>query len=74
MNERIKQLAIQSGFDLDVHGGNDGNFYGYDGRCINKDIACLVELVIKEGIQVMMEHDYHGAWLGEKLKKHFGVV
>ena len=74
MNERIKHIAIQAGFDLDVHGSNDGNFYGYDGRWINQDINRLVEVVIKESIQVMVEHDYHGAWLGEKLKEHFGVV
>jgi hypothetical protein len=74
MNERIKHLAIQAGFDLDVHGSNDGNFYGYDGRWINQDINRLVELAIKESIQVMVEHDYHGAWLGEKLKEHFGII
>ena len=73
MNERIKHMAIQAGFDLDVHGSNDGNFYGYDGRWINQDINRLVEVVIKESIQVMVEHDYHGAWLGEKLKEHFGI-
>lgn len=74
MNERIKHMAIQAGFDLDVHGSNDGNFYGYDGRWINQDINRLVEVVIKESIQVMVEHDYHGAWLGEKLKEHFGIT
>jgi hypothetical protein len=73
MNERIKYMAIQAGFELDVHGSNDGNFYGYDGRWINQDINRLVELAIKESIQVMVEHDYHGAWLGEKLKEHFGI-
>jgi len=74
MNDRIKHMAIQAGFELDVHGSNDGNFYGYDGRWINQDINRLVELAIKESIQVMVEHDYHGAWLGAKLKEHFGVL
>lgn len=73
MNERIKHMAIQAGFDLDVHGSNDGNFYGYDGRWINQDINLLIELTIKESIQVMVEHDYRGAWLGQKLKEHFGI-
>ena len=34
----------------------------------------LIDLVIEESIKVMMENDYHGEWLGEKLKEHFGVT
>ena len=33
----------------------------------------FVELLIQESIEVMVEHDYHGEWLGEKLKEHFGT-
>jgi hypothetical protein len=31
------------------------------------------ELVVQESIDVMMRHDYHGQWLGEKIKQHFGI-
>jgi hypothetical protein len=48
MNERIKHMAIQAGFDLDVHDSNDGNFYGYDGRWINQDITRLVDAVVRD--------------------------
>ena len=27
----------------------------------------------KESIEVMMKNDYHGKWLGEKVKEHLGV-
>lgn len=29
--------------------------------------------LLEESIKVMTKHDYHGEWLGEKLKEHFGV-
>lgn len=31
------------------------------------------EMLIKECISVMVENDYHGEWLGEKIKEHFGI-
>jgi hypothetical protein len=33
----------------------------------------FAELVVSKSIEVMMKHDYHGEWLGEKLKEHFGM-
>ena len=33
----------------------------------------FAELIIQKSIEVMVENDYHGAWLGEKIKEHFGV-
>jgi hypothetical protein len=30
-------------------------------------------LVVRKSIEVMMENDYHGEWLGEKIKEHFGI-
>jgi hypothetical protein len=59
MNERIKELAEE---------------------CWNKrpegqlhfDNEKFAQLIVKESIKVMMENDYHGEWLGEKLKEHFG--
>jgi hypothetical protein len=52
MNENIRELALRAGFDFDVHGSADGNFYGWEGRWINKDISELVKLVAKECISV----------------------
>jgi hypothetical protein len=45
MNERIKELAIKAGFDLDVHDSGDGNFYGWEGRWINREITEFAELI-----------------------------
>ena len=33
----------------------------------------FAELIIRESIKVMVKNDYHGEWLGEKVKEHFGV-
>jgi hypothetical protein len=55
MNGRIKQLAIESGFDLDVHGSNDGNFYGWEGRWINHEIETFTQLILRECYDVLSE-------------------
>jgi hypothetical protein len=76
MNEKIKQLALQAGI----------NFYKkpvlnkyypelYDGEFCESELEQqqkFAELIVAESIKVMMENDYHGEWLGEKLKEHFG--
>ena len=31
------------------------------------------QLIMEECITVMVTHDYHGTWLGEQIKEHFGV-
>ena len=33
----------------------------------------FAEMLINESIKVMKANDYHGEWLGEKLKEHFGI-
>lgn len=55
MNERIKQLAIEAGFDLDVHGSDDGNFYGWEGRWINKEIDTFANLLAQECIAAIKQ-------------------
>ena len=64
MNERIEKLAERCGFrsNPDIYDRNQ-----------SFDIPKFAELIIEESIKVMMENDYHGEWLGEKLKEHFGV-
>ncbi len=33
----------------------------------------FAELIVQECIKVMVKNDYHGEWLGEKVKEHFGI-
>jgi hypothetical protein len=61
MNERIRELARESG--LLVHNPEG----------VPTKLEKFAELIIKESIKVMMENDYHGEWLGEELKEHFGI-
>ena len=60
MNERIKELAEQAGWD--------NHHAQFDTR-----IEKFAELIVRESIEVMKQNDYHGEWLGEKIKQHFGV-
>lgn len=66
MNEQINDLMYRAG--LTAQGCWD-SLDSYDRKAILK----FAELIIEESIKVMMENDYHGEWLGEKLKEHFGV-
>ena len=66
MNERIKELMYHAGLTAQ---GCWNELDDYDREAIEK----FAELIIQESIEVMMTHDYHGEWLGEKLKEHFGV-
>jgi hypothetical protein len=62
MNKRIEELAEQCG----IIGGDL-----YENRVV--DYEKFAELVVEESIKVMIKHDYHGEWLGEKVKEHFGI-
>jgi len=46
-----------------------GIMYNYNDLYTEK----FAELIIRESIRVMVKNDYHGGWLGEKVKEHFGV-
>jgi hypothetical protein len=57
MNEQLKQIAIEAKVE----------------HCISHvRLQEFAELFLEESIKVMMANDYHGEWLGEKLKEHFG--
>ena len=62
MNERIDKLLVKAG----AYFGGEGVDYS------NFDPNKFAELLLEESIKVMMANDYHGEWLGEKLKEHFG--
>ena len=73
MNERIKLLAEQAGFMLwDKEPWNPGDVIDWSTR-YDDELKKFSELIIQESIEVMMTHDYHGEWLGDKVKEHFGV-
>ena len=38
-----------------------------------EDLIEFAILVIDRSIKVMEKNDYHGEWLGEKIKEHFGI-
>lgn len=82
MNELIKKHARIAGFDEDVHGSNDGNFYGWDGRWINDDITKLSTSIINEcidslNVDIYGDTDYARAYrdalteAGNLIRKRF---
>jgi len=72
VNERIKKLtisAITKCFDdqLDRYGDLDRMYIPFE---FSERFA---KLIVEECIEVMSRNDYHGEWLGEKIKEHFGI-
>ncbi len=63
MNERYKTLWDQAAQTT----------HGDSWEQQTKFMECYTKLVVQESIDVMMRHDYHGQWLGEKIKQHFGI-
>lgn len=63
MNERYKTLWDQAAQTT----------HGDSWEQQTKFMERYTKLVIQESIDVIMRHDYHGQWLGEKIKQHFGV-
>lgn len=43
-----------------------------DGQ-LHFDHRKFAELFLNESIEVMKQHDYHGEWLGDKLKEYWGM-
>jgi hypothetical protein len=64
MNERIKELAWQSIFE---------NPASQSWVFSDAELNAFGEAIINESINVMTQHDYHGEWLGKKIKEHFGI-
>ena len=65
MNERIKELKEQAMEWVPNMADPDTKI-----RLLNA--GKFAELLLEESIKVMIANDYHGEWLGEKLKEHFG--
>lgn len=70
MNERIEKLEQQANdYAINLIAEKAFGVGQYHQTFSNK----FAELIINESIQVMIENDYHGTWLGEKIKAHFGI-
>lgn len=61
MNDRLKEIATSAGLLV------------YNPTGVPTKLETFAKLLIQESIKVMMQHDYHGEWLGEKLKEHWGI-
>lgn len=70
MNKKIKQLATQCDAVILKDMLPTKQQYVF----LDDDLERFVNLILAEAIQVMETHDYHGTWLGEKVKEHFGVI
>ena len=70
MNERIRALAEQANMDYELR---PEIARAPVWIALDDELAEFAELIIRESIEVMMKNDYHGEWLGEKVKEHFGV-
>ena len=68
MNERLKELLGQA-YDEAVPETWTTLSSEQLGRIYDK----FAELIVRECIEVLKQNDYHGEWLGEKIKQHFGV-
>lgn len=64
MNERIKELAVEAIVK---------NIASNEWVFTDEELVKFIELFVEESIMVMKLHDYHGEWLGEKIKSHFGI-
>jgi len=71
MNKRILEIV-----ELATIQSVSENFTGEKLEIISPSKEWAVkfaELIVEECIEVMKQNDYHGEWLGEKIKEHFGV-
>lgn len=70
MNERIKELMMQSGI-VPIPNSTKPIFV----QCPLSDIEKFAELVIRECASVVKkEMDYHANWCDDKILKHFGLL
>ena len=64
-NNSIKEIARQAGL-IAPYGSDHEGLSDFDYRK-------FAELFLLESIEVMKQHDYHGEWLGDKLKEYWGI-
>jgi hypothetical protein len=76
MNERIKELAKQAGFAMEID--NDPNSPpGWWGAGHNPTFEKFAELIVRECLQVSLKNSHRdddmGAIIARNIKQHFGV-
>jgi len=68
MNERIRELAKQTGYIW--HASGDPQIYEFTPEKLEK----FAELIVAEMLQTCEEHPgWTGRMIGEQIKQHFGV-
>ena len=77
MNERIKQLAVQAGFETNEANITIGNYvqdkeYFYADDFIEDELKKFAELIVAECISTL-DQDDGATHHGELLREHFGV-
>ena len=62
MNKLIRELAEQA------------TSHTWNGNDVTEELdeQKFAELIVRESIELLKQNDYHGEWLGEKIKEHFG--
>lgn len=74
MKKRIQELAEQAFEPINaVSSEGVADRYTFDQEWFRLYNEKFAKLLIDEAIEVMVKHDYHGEWLGGKIKEHFGV-
>jgi len=69
MNERIKQLAEQAGFDLIQHG--DHVIYDISTK---ENMSEFARLIVQECVSICEDHPaWTGRMIGNQIGQHFGV-
>lgn len=58
MNENLKKLVNKSRLNID----NEQSF------------ETFIRELINQSVEVMCKNDYHGEWLGSKIREHFGIT
>jgi|GEM_PF-5501973 len=64
-------MAEEAFFDESTNGPGQ-KMYMF-GSTLEVKLQKFAERVVEECIDVMKQNDYHGEWLGEKVKEHFGI-
>jgi hypothetical protein len=69
MNEQIRLLAEQAGFDWAL---NRSSLYGYNDD--KQNLEKFAELIVREMLKTCAEHPaWYGRTIAEEIKRHFGV-
>ena len=69
MNERIKELVVESGNGQ----MRNGKLYPHIGSRTEEDWKKFAELIVRECVDIADEYDGVGSTIVSRIKQHFGV-